>query len=141
MSESLIDMDMLKAYRETHYKVFAAAPFVLQIDQASDALAELYRQRKVSHCAFITAWNPFSQRIDDAENVKRNSELELELARRDLPFIDGIGQHPSNGCPGEPSYLILGLGLDESKALGVKLEQNAIVWAGADAVPRLVLLR
>jgi hypothetical protein len=141
LSESLIDLNLLKAYRETHYKVFAVPPFVLQIEQASEALAELYRQRKVSNCAFITAWNPFSQRIDAAENVKRNSELKLELARRDLHFINGIGQHPSNLWPGEPSYLILGIGLDESKALGIKLEQNAIVWAGADAVPRLVLLR
>ena len=28
-----------------------------------------------------------------------------------------------------------------AKALGARLEQNGIVWSGADAVPQLILLR
>ena len=31
--------------------------------------------------------------------------------------------------------------VEAAKALGTRLEQNAIVWAGGDAVPQLILLR
>jgi hypothetical protein len=36
---------------------------------------------------------------------------------------------------------VLGLDLDTSCALGREFHQNAIVWAGEDAVPSLILLR
>jgi hypothetical protein len=37
--------------------------------------------------------------------------------------------------------LILGLDLEAARTLGNRMEQNAIVWIGADAVPELVLLK
>ena len=37
--------------------------------------------------------------------------------------------------------LALGLALEHAKAIARRFEQNAIVWAAADAIPRLVLLR
>jgi hypothetical protein len=49
--------------------------------------------------------------------------------------------HRSNHLSGEASYLIFGLTLEAAKALRTRLEQNAIVWTGADAVPQLILLR
>ena len=55
--------------------------------------------------------------------------------------MQGLGEHPTNGWPGEASYLIFGLTLEAAKMLGMRLEQNAIVWTGADTVPQLVLLR
>ncbi len=65
----------------------------------------------------------------------------LELGRRSLAYIEGIGQHPSKQWPGEASYLVFGLELEAAKTLGRALRQNAIVWSDADAVPRLILLR
>ena len=64
-----------------------------------------------------------------------------ELGQRSLACVEGTGQHPSNRWPGEASYLIFGLTLEATKTLGTRLEQNAIVWKGTDAVPQLVLLR
>jgi hypothetical protein len=37
--------------------------------------------------------------------------------------------------------LVFGLTLEAAKAMGRTLEQNAIVWSAADAIPRLILLR
>lgn len=71
----------------------------------------------------------------------RQEDLANELKQRSLIFIDGIGQHPSKEWPGEPSYLVFGLKLEAAKTLGVKYEQNAIIWTGSDAVPQLILLR
>lgn len=58
-------------------------------------------------------------------------------------FDAGVGRHPGNGwgCGlGEPGLLAYGLDLEAAEVLLRRLGQNAIVWAGNDAVPRLALL-
>ena len=64
-----------------------------------------------------------------------------DLRSQGRVFLEGLGQHPSKEWPGEPSLLVLGLTRDASCALGRRLEQNAIIFCGADAVAELVLLR
>jgi hypothetical protein len=90
---------------------------------------------------FVTAYNPKGKSLDDAANVKRQEGLREELRGRRLRCIDGVGMHPSNGWPAESSFLVLGIGLDEARELGARWGQDAVVWCGMDAVPRLVLLR
>ena len=140
-SETVIDRELVQAFRETEYRVHSEQPFTLRVDGMSPELLGLYRQRRVGSCAFITACNPFSSCVDVAENQARQEELAQELTTRGLAFIGCIGQHPSNNWPGEISFLALGLDLEAAKALGKRFEQNAIVWAGADGVPQLILLR
>ncbi len=138
---SAIDAETLRAYRETHYRVLGDMPMTLRIDQPSVALAALHRALRVDCSAFITAANPFSQRCDDAANARRQQALAQDLNALGLRAIEGAGEHPDNGWPAEPSFLVPGLPLAEARALGQTYQQNAVVWSGADAVPRLVLLR
>lgn len=148
-SALMIEADLEHAYRATHYVVHPPAgsgqvgdgvPIVLNIDRPSPDLGALHRQRGVDCSCFITACNPLSQRLDEPSNLVRQVDLAAELHRRSLAFLPGEGRHPSNGWPPEASYLVLGLALEASKNLGRHYKQNAIVWAGADAVPRLVVL-
>lgn len=141
MFETLIDAETLQAYRETEYRVDGADPFILRVGELSAALAAAHKRHRVDCSAYITACNPFSQRLDEAENVERHAALGRELSKRSLASSEGVGQHPSNQWPSEPSHLIFGLTLEAAKALGTRMEQNAILWAGADAVPELILLR
>ena len=147
-----IDAATVAAYRETHYSVLVdglwteadgTSPdrFDLVIDQPSIALKSLYAATRHTQSAFITACNPLGQVLSDEANDARQVQLREELTRRSLKFIPGIGQHPTNRWPGEPSFLVLGIALEASKALGLRHQQNAIVWAGPDATPRLILLR
>jgi hypothetical protein len=138
---SLISPQIIQAYRETEYRVLADPAFVLRIAEASAELVDLYSRFGVSFGAFVTACNPCSAALSDDDNRERQVKLERELRARSLRFLPGIGQHPSNEWPGEPSFLILALSLASGRALGDRLEQNAIVWAGEDGVPQLVLLR
>jgi hypothetical protein len=78
--------------------------------------------------------------LDEQTNLRRQEMLAAELRSRSLVFLPGAGRHPTNGWPAEPSFLVLGLALEASKNLGRHYEQNAMVWAGTDAVPRLVIL-
>ena len=139
--ESIIDAAMVQAYRETEYRVHGDGPFTLQIGEASAALAAAHKRHRVDCSAYITALNPFSRALDVAANAERHAALGRELEQRSLASIEGVGQHPSNQWPGEASYLVFGLTLEAAKTLGTRREQNAIVWAGADAVPQLILLR
>lgn len=138
---SVFDADLLQAYRETHYIVRTEAPFTLQIGVPSLPLRALHSALSVDASAFVTACNPFSTDVGMAANAKRHAELGAELARRGLAHVEGVGQHPANRWPGEESYLVLGITLAAARVLGENLDQNAIVWSGADAVPQLILLR
>jgi len=131
----------IKAYLETEYCVFGDSPFVLKAGMASESLAKLYERFKVDCGAFVTACNPFSINVGEAENTFRQAELAKELSLYNLAFIDGIGEHPSGNWIAEPSYFVLGLTLDAARTLSKKYDQNAVVWCGSDAIPELVLLR
>ena len=146
---SMTNFDLEAAYRTTDYVVQVVQErgegggehsLVLRVDIASQELRALHRRYGVDCSCFITACNPFSQRSDEQTNLRRQEALAAELRRRSLTFLPGEGRHPSNGWPPEPSFLVLGLALEASKNLGRHFEQNAIVWVGADAVPRLVNL-
>jgi len=63
------------------------------------------------------------------------------LRHNEVTFLEGIGQHPANDWDGEASFLVFGLSLNDATTLCTQFEQNAFVWSGADAVPRLILLR
>ncbi|MCG3775935.1 MAG: hypothetical protein JW395_2783 [Nitrospira sp.] len=139
--KSVIDPSTIAAYKETDYNVDASSPFVLRVDEACKELEIHFKKARVDCCAYITAVNPFSKNLDEASNAGRQADLERELKHRCLAFIPGIGQHPSNQWPGEPSFLVLGLSLEAAKTMGRKYEQNALVWAGPDMTPRLILLR
>jgi hypothetical protein len=139
--KTTIDPATVQAYRETNYGVQAADPFVLRIGEDSSDLMAAHQQHRVDCSAYITACNPFSQVCESEVNAERHAALGHELYLGRLTFLEGVGQHPSNQWPGEASYLIFGLPLDAAKALGSRLEQNAIVWTDADAVPQLIVLR
>lgn len=138
---TMIDPATLQAYLETEYWVLLQPGFALRVDRASAALLELHQRARVDCSAFITACNPHSQLLDEAVNRCRQADLARELSGRGLAFLPGIGRHPSNEWPGEDSFLVPRMTLEDAKSIGSVFGQNAIIWCGADAVARLVLLR
>jgi uncharacterized protein DUF3293 len=139
-SASAIDPRTIQAYLETEYRVHGEPGFTLRVGQASADLLSAHKRQKADCSAFLTACNPFSESVEDA-NAARRAALAKELSGQSLVFLPGVGQHPSNGWPGEDSFLVFGLTLEAAKVLGTRLEQNGFVWSGADAVPQLILLR
>lgn len=133
--------ETVQAYLETEYRVLGDTDFVLRVGEASAELLAAHSQHGVNCSAFLTACNPFSQTTPAPANAARQAELVAELEHRSLAFVHGLGQHPTNGWPGEDSVLVLGLALEAAKVLATRFEQNAFVWSGADGVPQLVLLR
>ena len=140
-SESLIDRDTILAFLETEYHVFGDFPFTLRIGEQSSSLAAACKRHRAESSAYVTACNPKSKPLDNSANAERHASLRQELIKRDLAFIEGVGKHPSNGWPGEPSFLIFSLDKEDARELSIELQQDAFVWAGPDGLPQLILLR
>lgn len=139
--ESVLDQDLISAYKLTNFHVKAEPAFTLNVGKVSEELKTLFKQNDFSNAAFITAWNPYSKSLSDEENQARNDQLENVLNLYSLKFMNGFGQDPLGQWSGEDSFLVLGISLETSKKLGAQFEQNAIVWSYKDAIPKLILLR
>ena len=140
-SASVIDPRTIQAYLETEYRAHGEPGFTLRVGQASADLLSAHKRQKADCSAFLTACNPFSQILVDEANAERHAALGREISQRSLGTdrrhrLCGVVR-----CRGKGSHLCFGLTLEAAKALGTRLEQNAIVWAGGDAVPQLILLR
>ena len=140
-SDSKIPRETIQAYLETEYIAFGDAPTTLRIGETSAALAALHKAYGVNCSAFITGCNPYSEHRTPEFNAERQQALARDLEQLGLVAIDGIGKHPSNDWPGEASFLVPGLSLENAKTLATQYGQNAIVWSAEDATPQLVLLR
>ena len=133
--------DLLKNYRATEYWVTEAPhPFCLRVDQASTELAPIYAKHQVTSAAFMTAWNPGSKPHTNDDNRTAQTRLVKELHQGDVTVLAGEGSDPSGEWPAEASVLALGVELARAKSLGRQYGQHAIVWAGEDAVPQLIVL-
>ena len=132
---------LLLAYLRANYRVPGEAGFVLKIGVPSAPLAALYRRRACACAAFLTAWNPLGEPRDEALNRSAQHALLRELESRGHAWLPAIGEDPARRWPGEESLLVPGMALDEATAVAARWQQNALVWAGADARPQLILLR
>jgi len=140
--QSEISAELIAAYRATHYRVGQGAnAFTLRVDVPSETLSRLCIASGHQNALFITAYNPFSQTQSNAANLDAHERLRDILGSQAGMVIESAGADPSGAWPEEKSFLALGVDLVASKRLGIQFGQNAIVWAGEDAVPRLILLR
>ena len=140
-SASRLPSSLLAAWRAARYEVTAARPpFVLHVDEPSDALAACHLEHGVCCSAFVTAWNPGGRPVATEANLAAEAMLEERLRARGYWWLGGRCIDPAGAWPPEPSVLILGLDRDAAAALAREAGQAGLVCAAADAVPRLVLL-
>ena len=139
--ETAVPIEDIRAYLETDYRVHGDSAFTLRVGEVSEALQATQAHHGATGSAYLTAWNPLGQATAASENAERHAALEALLQGDGLAHAPGIGQHPSGEWPGEESLLVHGLTLEAAFVLGERFEQNAILWAGADGVPELILLR
>ena len=118
----------------------AGHAFRLHIDVPSEDLRRCHELFGVDCSAFITAWNPRSTPWPQERNEAAMARLEQALAAMGCRWLRGEGVDPEGGWPGEPSMLVFGIDAPAGVALARRFDQYAIVWSGADATPRLVMV-
>jgi len=141
MADSALTGELLEAYRQAVYHVAARPPFALRVGQQSVPLMTAHQAHGVECSAFITACNPRSLRLDDEQNVRRQSVLDAALRDTGLCYVDGFGHDHRGHWPGEPSFLVFGLSLHAARGLALQFDQNALLWIGEDAIPQLLVIR
>ena len=147
---SSLQPGLIQAYLDTEYHVDhadhshhdeEAPPFILRVGHPSPALSALYHRHGRFTAAYLTAWNPFSRVASEEANVGSQLELAEAVSGLGLPVLPGSGRDIRGQWPPEPSLLVLGLPMEEARALGMRFRQNAFLWCDESATPRLVLLR
>jgi hypothetical protein len=137
-----IHHDKVRAYLATSYRIgHTSQDIVLSIGQHSERLAALFAGNGVDCGAFLTAFNPRGTIQPDAANDAAHAQLAARLQALGRLAIEGSGSEQGTEWPSEKSYFALGLALEPAKAIGIHLDQDAIVWVGADAIAQLILLR
>jgi hypothetical protein len=134
-----IEHALREAYLAADYHVAApGGDIVLHIGEASAALGRLMARHGATGAVFITAWNPMGRMLDAPDNEARNRRLAEHLERIATRVLPGHGASP-DGRWSEASFLALPVSRPRALALGRRYRQNAVVFAGADAVPELLL--
>jgi hypothetical protein len=142
MAQSEISREKIRAYEATHYRAGVGPDaFALRIGNHSPELALRYEDIGADCALFITAFNPFGQKQDDAANEAAYARLGEQLREASDHAIEGEGADPTGQWPAERSYLAFGIDAEAARDLGRRFNQDAVVWTGKDAVPQLLLLR
>lgn len=139
--DSVLPPALIQAYRQAQYRVHQGAGFTLAVNDHSPGLAALLHGRGAESAVFITAWNPLGAALRAEENESRQRRLRGDLQARGLRVVPGRGCDENGTWEGEDSLLVLAVNRYTACALGRRHEQNAVLWSGADAIPRLLLLR
>jgi hypothetical protein len=130
--------ELLEAYTLTVYTIAGSeGSLTLHVGHRSDWLARELGTHNASCAAFVTAYNPGSELQPDASNRLRNAELLRTIQGRPYLVVDAIA--PDGRWPVEKGYLVFGLEKESALNIGKAFGQVAILWAGADAVPAIVL--
>lgn len=138
---SAIGEATLLAYLRCHYRVLETPPYTLRIGERSAALAALFERSGCDCAAFVTAWNPRGERHEAAANRAAQAALLRDIGARGYACIPGVGEDPDGQWAGEDSVFVPAMGLAEAMLIAGSSGQNALVWAGPDARPQLILLR
>lgn len=139
---SVLDPGLIGAYRAARYRVDHAPSFTMTVDERSPGLERSMRGVGLECAMFLTAWNPNGERLPPDRNRSRHRRLIDELQAAGRMWMPGAGLDPTGTWPDEEvSVLVPGVDRVAACDWGRRYDQNAVLWAGADAVPRLLLLR
>jgi len=140
--QSVIAKDLIASYLCANYQIGTGSDSIsLRIDQFSEPLAKLLISSGQSCAAIISAYNPHSLRLSNTKNLAAHESLRNLLDRYSYSIFESLNTDPAGLWPAEKSFFVPGLDLNTAQTLGQQFDQNAIVWIGSDAIPRLILLR
>ncbi len=129
--------ELIDAFKIARYEVLDPG-IEFKVGEVSEDLDRLLEKYKRRSWAFITPFNPNSQVISERENESRFVSLKKEVEK--YVVFEGQGGGQADEWPLEKSLLILGISLQNSKRIGKRFGQDAIVFGYKNKPPELVVL-
>lgn len=131
-------IDLPTAYQQAIYEVYHDGQIIqLHIGEYSRQLDRLLKKHNCTTWTIITAFNPYSKCLSEAENQQRHQSLIKFLQPLQLTIIDALGRDKSGIWTPEKSLFILGIDRLKAIAIGQNFEQNAIVYGELGKPPEL----
>jgi hypothetical protein len=133
-----VSEELIKAYTETSFHVLELE-IVIKIGEKSPELDDILKNQGATDWAFITAHNPYSNLLPDAENLERHKRLKMILDGN-YHTVNGIGIDKERKWIPEQSLLVYGIDREKACEIGRLFEQNAIVVGKLNEPAELVVL-
>jgi hypothetical protein len=129
---------VIEAYIQTEYTV-PSLNLSIRIGEKHPALDKIMEKYGVLRWAFITAWNPNSQKQPLAFNKRANKDLEYKLKELEYPYWPAKGV-ALDGSWYEDSFLVLTIKKNYALELARIYRQNAIVYGRYRVEAKLLLV-
>ncbi|WP_083452328.1 DUF3293 domain-containing protein [Candidatus Burkholderia verschuerenii] len=111
----------------------------MTIGVANRAAASLIEGHAATSAVFVTAFDPFGEKLGDAENRTRQRALAERVAQLKLHALEGEGFDPKGEWQAEASLFVIGATREIADTLMREFEQNAVVFIDDRGVPELLL--
>jgi|AntRauTorckE5430_2_1112549.scaffolds.fasta_scaffold00254_13 hypothetical protein len=129
------DEELHTAYLTTKY---TCDQYVLKVGRSHPDFDDFLVREDFSTYVFITAWNPRSKVLSEAENLARGQKLQLRLEELGLVFMPAAAHDPSEKWAVERGVFIFNAGTEVVLKLATIWEQNAVVIGVRGGAPGLL---
>ena len=135
----MLDEALVAAYRATDYVLFVGdgADVTLNIGRPNPAFDRVLDLRGAACAVVVTAYNPRSVVLPDAENQARHARLTALLESRGFDYAIGEGRDPTGHWQAEVECVVFGISVAAGLELARAFDQNAIVFVTRGAAPEL----
>ena len=117
------------AYEEAVYEVYNGEDTIeLSVGKYCPELDRIFPAEDCPGWALITACNPYSRCLSEAENRQRHQKLLEYLSGLQYTSLAAVGKDKNNVWTPEQSLLIFWLNRPQAIAIGRQFQQNAIVY-------------
>lgn len=133
-----IAAELAAAYAATDFVVFdRSGNWTLRVGAAAPAIDALLDRHGADRAVIVTACNPRSVVLPEAENAARHAALKQMLVAQGRDFLEGEGRDPTGQWRAETECVVFGLTLERGLDLARHFDQNAIVFLERGRAPRL----
>jgi hypothetical protein len=139
LEKAMLDQALIDAYRATNYVLFLdeEREITLNIGVPSPAFDRMLDRRGVETAVVVTAYNPRSVVLSDAENRARHAELTEMLNARGYDYALGEGRDPTGHWKAELECVVFGISMEVGLEIARRFDQNAIVFVRRGGLPEL----
>ena len=138
-SQGMLDAKLREVYQNTEFVVDGpGGQITLRVGETNQEIDTLLKSHGASKCAYITAWNPHSVRLEVGKNSRRQAELVEEVRHLGHTFLVGRGVAENKEWAPEESVLVIGIDRSPALELGRTFGQNAIVFKEVNRAAELL---
>ena len=136
----MLDPALVAAYQATDYVLFVedGLEITLNIGRPSPEFDRVLERRRATGAVVVTAYNPRSIVLAEAENRARHAQLTELLNTGGYDYALGEGRDPTGQWKAELECVVFGISAETGLEIARRFEQNAIVFVARGREPELL---